>query len=131
MTEISFTFKAGPGYGEPWVVVKAESVAEADAVLEELRQVGAFSAVKTMAREFADAPAAGVEAVQAAIASATVISEGPASPVLQGQVVKQSTPPCQTCGGSTTFRSGTGKNGKWSAYFCDSGPQSHNTFLKD
>jgi protein gp37 len=131
MTEISFTFKGGPGFDAPWVVVKAASVTEADAVLEELRQVGAFSAVKTMAREFLEAPAAGVEAVQAAIASATVISEGPASPALQAQVVQQSTPPCEKCGGATTFRSGTGKNGKWSGYFCETNDRTHTTFLKD
>lgn len=35
------------------------------------------------------------------------------------------TPPCPTCGGSTEQKSGTGKNGPWTGYFCNTGDKSH------
>lgn len=36
----------------------------------------------------------------------------------QGQPQADLNPPCQTCGGPTKFKSGTGNKGPWSAYFC-------------
>lgn len=35
------------------------------------------------------------------------------------------TPACPTCGGSTEQKSGTGKNGPWTGYFCTTGDKSH------
>lgn len=49
---ITITLKGGAGYEAPWIVIHAETVAEGGAILEELRRLEAFAAVRDAAREF-------------------------------------------------------------------------------
>lgn len=51
------------------------TVEECSDQLVELRQSGAFSAVKVIAQEYRDAPAAGVESVQSIFPEARVVIE--------------------------------------------------------
>lgn len=129
MPEITFTFKAGANYADPWVVVRADTVDEASEVLQDLRERGAFSAVKAVAGEFWQSPAAGVETAQEVL-GAEVISEERAAPSTPTPPVEQSTPPCETCGGPTKFKNGTSpKTGAWAGYFCLTGEKSHTKFI--
>jgi hypothetical protein len=41
-------------------------------------------------------------------------SQGASQPAQQSSL----TPPCKTCGGATTEKTGTGKRGPWKGYFC-------------
>lgn len=143
MAEVSITFKAHGGHDAPWVVVKgldgdenrsgarltaAESVS---AAVEELRQLGAFSAVKLIADEFKNAPAAGVEAVTAAIPGAEQITPDASltgTPAMTPP--QQSTPPCEKCGAPTIFKSGTSDSGPYSAFKCSTGDKSHTKWMR-
>lgn len=154
---------------EPVVEVHTDTLEQLDVFLRSMRAQGVWSALKGAAREFADAPLAGIEAVEAAFPGAQVITDG-ATPVAEpgpqlgpeaaqafvndwnakateravakGEIPdpaaappadivapKQSTPKCKTCGAATTFGSGTGKNGKWEAYFCSTGDRAHTSFI--
>jgi hypothetical protein len=141
VAEVSITFKAHGGYDAPWVVVRgldgdegmagnpmsaAESVS---AVIDELRQLGAFSAVKLIAQEFANAPAAGAESVQAVIPGAQEVPDQSGAAPSQAPP-SQSTPPCEKCGAATIFKSGTSDKGPWSAYKCSTGDKDHTKWMK-
>lgn len=154
MSEVCVTFKAGQGFEAPWVVIRGESVAEVDAILGQWREVGGFTAVKTAAAEFHNAPVVtadqAVASVQASFPAAQVVHEPPAEvrqysiqpvpaeqprPPLAQQYqptppVQQSTPPCQHCGAPTRHKSGNGSTGPWSAYMCSSGNRQHTQWLK-
>lgn len=134
MAEVSITLKGGAAFESPWIVIRADNVTEARELAQELREQGAFGAVKTMAYEFAHAQTAAdaVEAVRAVFPKAEVISEGPAAaaPAVVGGGVQQTTPPCSTCGQPTSFREGNNpKTGDWSAYMCSSGDRTHTQWL--
>lgn len=153
MAEITVTLKGGPGYEAPWIVVKADSVNEISSILGELASVGAFEATQTLAHEFRNAKVvtseAAVATIQDAIPGSEVVREEarptsaqaassptpattqPAVPATPSSTsVQQSTPPCETCGGATTYRSGNHPtNGPWEAYFCNTGDRSHTRFL--
>lgn len=154
MAEFSVTLKGGPGYEAPWIVARFESVEEMDRELDRLEQAGAFEAIQTLAHQFRNAPVVtseqAVANVQAAIPGSQVVGEEDRPPWEEGRPtpatastapgatsqpapaasVAQSTPPCETCGGATTFRSGNHpSNGPWEAYFCDSGDRAHTRFL--
>lgn len=139
MAEVSVTLKAGSGYADPWIIVKGHgydgedgpvsAAQEVSAVIEELRQLSAFSAIKLIAGEFASAPAAGVQAALAGLPGATEIPDGPmahgtqpherrdvASP--RPEPPAQSTPVCTKCGAPTKPKSGTGRNGAYNGFAC-------------
>lgn len=157
MAEVTVTLKAHGGFEAPWIVVKgsdhddmpnsgkftaAQSVSNA---IEELRQLGAFNAVKLIAEEFQNAPAAGEEVVKAAFPNAEVVStvvdperaaQWDAAKAREAErgasqaPPQQSTPPCETCGSPTFFKSGQSEKGPWSAYKCSSGNKDHTKWMK-
>ena len=98
MAEVRIVVKAGSGYADPWVTVVGHdreevkpgvnggdpyveqtvtAAEDASKSLQELRELGAFSAIKLISQEFAGAPAAGVESVKAVFTDAEVISDVP------------------------------------------------------
>jgi hypothetical protein len=165
MAEVKVTLKAGSGYADPWIVVSGsgytktvvrdgaeESVdvsaaEEVSAVIEELRSLSAFSAVKLISDEFARAPVAGVESIAAVLPGTTefpahkgaattlppVPTQGapgthPVSGAVSGSArtataagqkpPDQGTPACSKCGAPTKSKSGTGRNGAYKGYAC-------------
>lgn len=138
--EISATLKGGPGYDAPWLVVRVENadhtaaVEELDKALELLREVGAFSAVQTIAGEFKDAPKgdAAVAAIKAAFPGATEVKDTTPAPrpAAPAAPVKQGIPPCPTCGRARKHKTGISpKTGKWAGFFCESQDNTHTEWL--
>lgn len=139
--EISATLKGGPGYDAPWLVVRVEhidhaaAVEELDKSLELLREVGAFSAVQTIASEFKDAPRgdAAVAAIKAAFPGATEVKDTAPAPrpaATPASPVKQGIPACPHCGQPRKHRNGISpKTGKWAGYFCESQDKTHTEWL--
>jgi hypothetical protein len=132
--EAKVTFKAGPGFEAPWVVLTG-TVAEVGQAMAQLTQEGGWTDVKNVAKAFWDA-ATSAEAItnmQSVFPKAEVISDSaaPAAPAYQPTPAPaQGTPPCIHCGRPTTFHEGVGVNGPWSAYFCSSADKSHSQFIK-
>ncbi len=143
MGEVSVTFKAHGGFDAPWVVVKGASVPETSAMIEELRQLGAFSAIKQIAEEFKAAPtsdeaeaavkaafpnARGFPTPGLAASSASPATSQAAAPATQTPP-SQSVPPCETCGAPAKFKSGTSSKGAYQGYACQS-DRTHFTHVK-
>lgn len=128
--------------------IEADSLKELDDTLRELRLQGVWSAVKGANREYEEAPVAGVEVLLEALVAEDE-PEPPANLAAEVAFAKewnqaqtdravkagkieppvQTPPKCKTCGAPTTFGTGTGKNGSWSAYLCASGNRDHTQFL--
>lgn len=93
---ISVTLKAHGGHDSPWIVVHGANTAEVSAHLHQLREAGAFTAIKMIANEFTNAAVEGqaVATVQQAFPGAQVISQPPpqAAPA-QYQPPAQQAPP--------------------------------------
>ena len=141
MAEVRIVVKAGSGYADPWVTVVGHdreevkpgvnggdpyveqtvtAAEDASKSLQELRELGAFSAIKLISQEFAGAPAAGVESVKAVFTDAEVISDVPIPEAGTPQEPHEQSPPeCTQCGAPTKPRSGTGGNGvAYSGFAC-------------
>src|SRR6185312_6184083 len=104
MGEISITFKEGVGFDAPWVVIKAQTVEEASAILQEIRTKGVFQGVKAAAREFqAASPGNITQAVRNVVA---------AIPGSQEQKLPDSaTPSCSECSEAAQWKEGVSKQG--------------------
>jgi len=112
MGEISITFKEGVGFDAPWVVIKAQTVEEASAILQEIRTKGVFQGVKAAAREFqAASPGNITQAVRNVVA---------AIPGSQEQKLPDSaTPVCTGCAVSAQWKEGVSKQGTpYSGWYC-------------
>jgi hypothetical protein len=72
---VALVVRLSPG-SEPVVEVHTADLEELDVFLRSMRAQGVWSALKGAAREFADAPLAGIEAVEAAFPGAQVITDG-------------------------------------------------------
>lgn len=113
---IKATLKAGPGYEAPWLTVDASTPDELVARLQGLSE--------NHLQVVADVAALFRGAHTVAAGGATVAPAQPA-PAAQPATVTQSAPPVQNGGelrtcqhGVRTKRTGTGRTGPWTAYFC-------------
>src|SRR5215469_17237699 len=61
--------------GPPEIEAHGATIAEASQTLKELREAGAFNAVKAIAREYQEAPEAGLESAQKVFPEARVVEE--------------------------------------------------------
>lgn len=68
-----------------------------------------------------------IREIESSLTGATAGGSQPSNvvqfPAQQGQ--GSLTPPCPTCGGSTSERKGTGSKGPWVGYFCNTGDKAH------
>lgn len=101
MSEISVTLKAHGGHDSPWIVVKGANTAEVSAHLKDLREAGAFSAVKVIADEFVNAAVEGqaVGVIQQAFPGASVMPQAAQPPAQQAQQWQQAPPSQMQQGG--------------------------------
>lgn len=122
--KIVLTFKQGTGFDAPWVVIHADTVDEASSLLQEVRTKGVFPGVRSAAAEFqAITPTEGeaVTTITNAFPGSTVTS-APAPATAPASV----DPRCPDCGGSMTYKSGSGKNGPYQGWFCNTKPRGAN-----
>lgn len=118
--KVVLTFKAGPGYEEPWIVLRGETVDEASALLQELRTRGAFQVIREAAAEFrAEVPteAQAVATVTQAIPGSVVT--GASGPAASSSV----DPRCPDCSGRMEFKEGSSARGPWRGWFCVNKPK--------
>lgn len=98
---ITTTFKAGAGYDAPWIVTRAATIAEADALLDQ---------------SFADYMAK-VKRVATAFSGETNMKPKAAAAPAAKPAYQQPPAGSPECPEGWTYKSGVGKNGKtWSAY---------------
>lgn len=113
---IKATLKAGPGYEAPWLTVDASTPDELVARLQGLAEshLQVVADVAALFRNAHTVAAGGVTVPQveapAAVPAATVTQSAP--PVQNGGELRT----CQH--GVRTKRTGTGRTGAWTAYFC-------------
>lgn len=135
--KISITLKAGGNTADPWIVVHADSVGEASALLHEMVQEGVFTGVKSLSAQFSGGPSSTREAVETVKrtfpgAQVTQADDDPwAGTDTQQLPASQGPPPCPECGGPRTFKSGTSKKtgNAYKGYFCNNSRDHSPTFL--
>lgn len=115
--------------GDPEIEVHADDALDASQQLKELRDAGAFSALKTIGREYKEAPEAGLESVHDSFPDARVIAEGKAAelnrPVAQPHASPDA-PNCQQCGRPMNAER-RGANGFFRT--CSSGIKTHTVIV--
>jgi hypothetical protein len=110
--EITINFKEGASYADPWITIKAQTVEEASAILQEVRTKGVFQGVKAASREFQ-------AAVPGNLAQA-VKNVTTAIPGSQEQKLPDSaTPSCGKCSEAAQWKEGVSKQGTpYSGWYC-------------
>lgn len=134
MSEISITFKEGPAYDAPWIVVKAKDADEAYETIQDLRAKHVFEGVKAVAQEFKqlkpglpfevtmpDSPAPQApDDVSRAVK--TVLEKIPGSQIIQDtqKLPDSMTPRCGKCEQPAQQKSGVSKQSgvKYDGWFC-------------
>lgn len=121
--KIVLTLKGGTGYDEPWVVIHADTVDEASALLKEVNDKGVFSGMKAAASVFHAAPTAEGQAVSAVVGtfpgSTVTPPAAPAAPAPTSSV----DPRCPDCGSAMTYKTGSSARGPWQGWFCQNKPR--------
>lgn len=112
MGEISITFKEGASHDAPWVVIKAQTVEEASALLQEVRTKGVFQGVKAASREFQAAVPANINQAVATVRAAIPGSE-------EQKLPDSATPSCSECSEAAQWKEGVSKqHTPYSGWYC-------------
>ena len=115
--KVSITLKAGGNQADPWVVIHADSVDEASALLREMVDQNVFTGVKALSNRFAGVDATGqaVETVKQRFPGAEVAQDddpwaGTAATSQRQELPGNQGVRCPTCNGPTEFKQGTSKS---------------------